>query len=72
MSKFYRAEFRIIYELINELVAEGKGILFISSDMPELLGMSDRIIVMHEGRVTGELTKEEANQEQVLKLASGE
>ncbi len=61
-----------IYELINKLVAKGKGILFISSDMPELLGMSDRIIVMHEGRITGELTKEEATQEKVLKLASGE
>jgi len=40
--------------------------------MPELLGMSDRIIVMHEGRITGELTKEEASQEKVLELASGE
>ncbi|MBW1672155.1 MAG: sugar ABC transporter ATP-binding protein [Deltaproteobacteria bacterium] len=61
-----------IYELINELVAEGKGVLLISSDMPELLGMSDRIIVMHEGHITGTLTKEEATQEQILKLASGE
>ncbi len=61
-----------IYKLINELVTKGKGLLFISSDMPELLGMSDRIIVMHEGSIAGMLTKEEATQEQVLKLASGE
>ena len=61
-----------IYELINELVEEGKGVLLISSDMPELLGMSDRIIVMHEGYITGTLTKEQASQEIILKLASGE
>lgn len=61
-----------IYKLINGLAAEGKGVLLISSDMPELIGMSDRIIVMHEGSITGEINKEEATQEKVLKLASGE
>jgi ribose transport system ATP-binding protein len=61
-----------IYELIAELAAQGKGIILISSEMPELLGMSDRIIVMYEGRVTGELSKGEATQNRVLQLASGE
>jgi ribose transport system ATP-binding protein len=61
-----------IYELINRLAEEGKGIVIISSEMPELLGMSDRIIVMHEGKIAGELTKEEATQEKILHLASGE
>lgn len=60
-----------IYELINQLASEGMAIIMISSEMPELLGMSDRIIVMHEGEVTGELKKEEANQETILELASG-
>ena len=61
-----------IYQLINRLAEEGKGIVFISSEMPELLGMSDRIIVMHEGEVTGELSRDEATQEKILHLASGE
>ena len=61
-----------IYHLINQLAEEGKGIIFISSEMPELLGMSDRIIVMHEGEITGELSKEEATQASILTLASGE
>ena len=61
-----------IYELINKLAEGGKGIVLISSEMPELIGMSDRIIVMHEGVVAGELRKEEANQEKILHLASGE
>ena len=47
------------------------AIIMISSEMPELLGMSDRIIVMHEGEVTGELSKEEASQVKILELASG-
>jgi ribose transport system ATP-binding protein len=61
-----------IYQLIAELAAQGKGILLISSEMPELLGMSDRIIVMYEGRITGELSRHEANQNRILHLASGE
>ncbi len=61
-----------IYELITRLAESGKGIVLISSEMPELIGMSDRIIVMHEGVVAGELQKEEANQERILHLASGE
>ena len=60
-----------IYELINQLAKEGMAIIMISSEMPELLGMSDRIIVMHEGEITGELAKAEADQVKILELASG-
>ena len=60
-----------IYQLMNDLVQQGMVIIMISSEMSELLGMSDRILVMHEGRLAGELTAAEATQERVLKLASG-
>lgn len=60
-----------IYELISNLASQGKGIIFISSEMPELLGMSDRIVVMHEGEITGCLDKAEATQNKILELASG-
>ena len=60
-----------IYKLMNSLVEQGKSILMISSEMEELLGMSDRIVVLHEGRVTGELQKDEFSQDKVLELASG-
>jgi len=59
-----------IYQLMSKLVGEGHSILMISSDMEELLGMSDRIIVLSEGRVSGELEKNEFSQERVLELAS--
>ncbi len=61
-----------IYKLMRQLAESGKSIIMISSEMPELLGMSDRIIVMHEGRIVGELKKEEATQERILEMASGE
>jgi ABC-type sugar transport system ATPase subunit len=54
---------------MNDLVAEGKGILLITSELPELLAMSDRIIVMHRGRVTAELSREEATQERIMAAA---
>jgi len=57
-----------IYSLINELVAEGKSVLMISSEMPEILGMCDRIYVMNEGKMIGELTKEEATQEAIMMM----
>ena len=60
-----------IYHLMNELAENGKSILMVSSDMDELLGMSERIIVLHEGRLAGELSKEEFSQETVLACASG-
>ena len=59
-----------IYLLINELAAQGKAILMISSELPEVLGMADRILVMHDGRITGEISDVAvATQEQVLELA---
>ncbi len=60
-----------IYELLNELKASGKAIIMISSDLPEVLGISDRIMVMSEGRISGELNRDEANQESIMKLAVG-
>jgi ribose transport system ATP-binding protein len=59
-----------IYSLINSLAEAGKVIILISSEMPELLGMSDRIIVMAEGRITGELDVREATQEKIMQLSS--
>jgi inositol transport system ATP-binding protein len=61
-----------IHKLMTKLAQAGKAIIMVSSEMPEVLGMSDRIIVMHEGEKAGELTREEATQEKVLQLASGE
>jgi putative multiple sugar transport system ATP-binding protein len=55
-----------IYNIINELTAQGKSVLMISSDMPELLGMCDRIYIMNEGRIVGELAGKEANQEVIM------
>jgi len=55
-----------IYCIINDLASEGKSIIFISSEMPELLGMCDRIYVMNEGRIVGELSQEEATQEKIM------
>ncbi len=59
-----------IYSLMNELTSQGRSIIMISSDMPELLGMSDRIMVFSEGSVTGELSRCDFSQEKVLDLAS--
>ena len=61
-----------IYELMNQLASEGKAIVMISSDMEELLGMSDRIIVLAEGVLTGEVEKSKFSQNHILELASGE
>ncbi|MBA3961533.1 MAG: sugar ABC transporter ATP-binding protein [Chthoniobacterales bacterium] len=59
-----------IYLLINRLAAEGKAIIIISSELPEVLGMCDRILVMHEGQITGEITDvDSATQEQIMQLA---
>lgn len=61
-----------IYQLINRLAAQGKSIIMISSEMPEVLGMSDRILVMHDGRVTGEITDVSlATQAQIMEFAIG-
>ncbi len=58
-----------IYTLVSELAAQGYGVIVISSELPEILGMSNRILVMHDGRITGELTREQASEEAVLHLA---
>jgi ribose transport system ATP-binding protein len=57
---------REIYDLLNVIKKEGHSVIMISSEMPEILGMSDRIIVMHEGKIKGELTKEEATSEKIM------
>ena len=60
-----------IYRLIQQLADDGKAILMISSELPEILGMSDRILVMNEGRLTGEITEvPSASQEDIMKLAT--
>jgi ABC-type sugar transport system ATPase subunit len=58
-----------IHELISKMAHSGVAVIMISSEMPEVLGMSDRIIVMHEGRIKGELSRQEASQEKVMSLA---
>lgn len=62
---------REIYQEMNELVKRGFCIIMISSEMPEIIGMSDRIYVMSEGRITGEFNREEATQEKILTFAIG-
>jgi inositol transport system ATP-binding protein len=59
-----------IHKLITELAAQGVAILMISSELPEVLGMSDRVLVMHEGHMTGILDRKDANQVSVMELAS--
>ncbi|WP_049127676.1 sugar ABC transporter ATP-binding protein, partial [Klebsiella oxytoca] len=59
-----------IYHLISELANRGVAVIMVSSELPEILGMSDRVMVMHEGRITGILDKEDADQETILSLAS--
>ena len=59
-----------IYRLLNDLAAEGKAVIMISSELPEILRMSHRVIVMCEGRITGVLTAAEATQERIMTLAT--
>jgi ribose transport system ATP-binding protein len=59
-----------IYRLLNELAKQGKAIIMISSELPEILRMSHRIVVMSEGRITGELTSGEATQEKIMRYAT--
>ena len=56
---------------MNELAERGVAIIMVSSDLPEILGVSDRIIVIHEGKVAGELTKQEATEEKIMMYATG-
>lgn len=59
-----------IYQLMNQLVSDGKSIIMISSELPEILGMCDRILVMRHGKITGELACEEATQEKIMQYAT--
>ena len=59
-----------IYAIMNELVANGDTIIMVSSELPEILAMSDRVLVMQGGRIRGELSREEATQERVMHFAT--
>ena len=61
-----------IHSLMSDLAAQGVAIIMISSEMPEILGMSDRIVVMHEGHVKGELLRQDASQESIMQMALGQ
>ena len=61
-----------IHQLMRELVEQGASIIMISSELPEILEMGDRVIVMHEGKITGEMTKAEATEEKIITLATQE
>ena len=60
-----------IYSIINDLAAQGVAIIMVSSELPEILGMSDRVMVINEGKIGGFIDKNEANQENVMILATG-
>jgi ribose transport system ATP-binding protein len=60
-----------IYRLMEELAAKGVAVLFVSSDLEEILGMSDRVLVLHDGRLRGELLRSELSEEAVMRLATG-
>jgi ribose transport system ATP-binding protein len=61
-----------IYKIVQELARQGIGIVFISSEMLEIIGMSDRVLVMHEGKISGELTRSELTEENIMKMAVGQ
>ena len=60
-----------IYKLITEIVKENKAVIMVSSELPELIGMCDRIYIMCQGRITGCITKEEFSHETIMKFATG-
>ena len=62
---------REIYDLIKELTKKAVSIILISSDLPELISLSNRIYVIHEGKIQGELLKKDASQEKIMTLATG-
>lgn len=61
-----------IYQLMHRLAGEGLAVFFVSSEMEEILGVSDRVVVMHDGRLTGELMRDELSEERVMQLATGQ
>ena len=60
-----------VYEIVNALTEAGKAVVLVSSELPELIGMSDRILMLHDGRISGQFTRAEANQERLLAAAMG-
>ena len=60
-----------VHRILDGLVADGMAILMISSELPEVLGMADRVIVLHEGRMTAELTRAQADEDSVMRAAAG-
>ena len=61
-----------IYQLMNQLTENGKSIIMVSSELPEIIGVSDRVLVLHKGRITGEHLREDLNQELIMRNAAGE
>ena len=61
-----------IHKLLRELASAGIGIIIISSELPEVIGLCDRVIVIHEGRISGQLLSNQFSEESILRLASGE
>ena len=61
-----------VHRLLSELAQKGLAVLMVSSELPEVLGMADRVLVMHEGRITAELSREEADEESVMRAATGQ
>jgi rhamnose transport system ATP-binding protein len=60
-----------VHRLLSELAGQGIAVLMISSDLPEVLGMADRVLVMHEGRLTAEISRADATEESVMNAATG-
>jgi len=60
-----------IYKLVDELASQGVGVMYISSEIPEILGVCDRVVVMRKGRIVGELDTKETSQEDIMNLAQG-
>jgi rhamnose transport system ATP-binding protein len=61
-----------VHRLMGELAAQGIGVLMISSELPEILAMSDRVLVMYEGRLTANLSKQEMSSERIMAAATGQ
>ena len=61
-----------MHRILDELAADGMAVLMISSELPEVLGMADRILVLHEGRLTGEFDSDEADEDAIMRAATGQ